>query len=72
MTDEPNDIDTVMSKDPLSMTDLDLKVVIAYYRNQRAYRENGGKAKKDAGPKTKLDLTALGLKVAGPDVKRRI
>lgn len=72
MTDEPNDIDTLMSKDPLELTKLDLDKIIAYNRNQRAAKEKGGKAAKDKGPSQKLDLTKLGLKVAAPDIKRKI
>lgn len=74
MTDEPNDIDLLMSLDPLEMSDLDIDKVIAYHRNQRAAREAGktGRAKKDSGPSTKLDLEKLGLKPAAPKITRRI
>lgn len=73
MSNEPNDIDLLMSRDPTEMTDADIDAIIAYNRNQRAARETGTtrKARKSAdGPA--LDLTKLGLKVAGPKINRRI
>lgn len=77
MTIKPptNDIDTIMSLDPLDMSKHDLDVIIQYHRNQRAAKESGGlrgRAKKDSGPSTKLDLEALGLKPATPKIDRRI
>lgn len=72
---KPNDIDILMALDPLDATDADIDAVILYNRNQRAKRESGAKgtrAKKDLGPQTKLDLTALGLKVAAPKIIRRV
>jgi hypothetical protein len=72
---EINDIDMLMSLDPLEMTKLDIDRVIAYHRNQRAAKEAGGKrskAKKDTGPSQKLDLEALGLKPAVPKINRRV
>jgi hypothetical protein len=69
-----NDIDTIMSLDPLDMSKADLDVIIAYHRNQRAAKEAGGgrRAKKDSGPSTKIDLEKLGLKPAAPKLVRRI
>lgn len=70
-----NDIDLLMSLDPLEYTEKDISVIIAYHRNQRALREAGkgkARAKKDSGPSTKIDLEALGLKVAAPKINRRI
>lgn len=74
MTDEPNDIDLLMSLDPLEMSKLDIDKVIQYHRNQRASREAGkvGRAKKDTGPSQKLDLEKLGLKPAAPALNRRV
>jgi hypothetical protein len=74
MTNTPNDIDLLMSADPLDMSDADIDAIIAYNRNQRAKREAApggkGRAKKDtAGPA--LDLAKLGLKVTKPGVERR-
>jgi len=74
-TNEPsNDIDLLMSKDPLDMSDLDIDAIIAYNRNQRAVKEAGGtrKARKAAGPSDKLDLGKLGLKPIAPKITRRI
>lgn len=72
MTNTTNDIDLLMSKDPLEMSKLDLDTIIAYNRNQRAAREAGGRSrtKKDSGPP--LDLEKLGLKIAKPKVERRM
>lgn len=56
-----DEIDTLMSKDPLEMTSNDLDAIIAYYRNRRA-AASGPKPKKDTGPGLKIDLQALGLK----------
>lgn len=70
-----NDIDLLMSLDPLNYSDSDIDVIIAYHRNHRAAREAGAKgsrAKKDTGPKQTIDLASLGLKPAAPTVKRRI
>lgn len=72
-TTEPNDIDLLMSKDPLDMSEADLDAIIAYNRNQRAARESGGsrKARKDSASPP-LDLAKLGLKITKPKVERRM
>lgn len=72
MTDDVNDIDFLMSLDPLELSKQDLDIIIAYHRNQRALREKGIKPKKDKGPANTIDLTALGLKPAAPKINRRI
>lgn len=72
MTDEVNDINLLMSLDPLELSKQDIDIIIAYHRNQRALREKGLKPTKDKGPKTTLDLTALGLRPAAPKINRRI
>ena len=73
MSDAPiNDIDFLMSLDPLELSKQDIDIIIAYHRNQRALREKGVKPKKDKGPSTTLDLVALGLKPAAPKLNRRI
>lgn len=73
MTDTPtNDIDLLMSLDPLELSKQDLECIIAYHRNQRALREKGVKPTKDKGPKSTLDLVALGLKPAAPKINRRV
>jgi hypothetical protein len=74
-TNNQNDIDLLMSLDPLEYTSKDIDVIIAYHRNQRAMRESGArgaKPKKDKGPTQALDLTKLGLKPVGPALKRRV
>jgi hypothetical protein len=73
MANEPqNDIDFLMSLDPLSLSKQDIDIIIAYHRNQRALREKGVKPKKDKGPSSTLDLVALGLKPAAPKINRRV
>lgn len=73
MADEPqNDIDFLMSLDPLELSKQDIDIIIAYHRNQRALREKGVKPKKDKGPASTLDLVALGLKPAAPKINRRV
>jgi hypothetical protein len=47
--DEPNDIDTLMSIDPLDLSTQDLDRIIAYQRKQRAAREAGVRTKKPRG-----------------------
>lgn len=72
---EANDIDLLMSLDPLQLSEQDLKAIIAYHRNQRALRESGARgsrAKKDTGPTAKIDLADLGLKPAAPKLVRRV
>jgi hypothetical protein len=73
MTTEPiNDIDFLMSLDPLELSKQDIDIIIAYHRNQRALREKGVKPKKDKGLSTAIDLIALGLKPAAPKINRRV
>lgn len=81
MTDpgELNDIDYLMSLDPMELSTKPdtpgrrrLDAIIAYHRNHRAQAEGGKKPKKDSGPSTKIDLTALGLKAAPVKITRRL
>lgn len=74
MANEPNDIDLLMSLDPLDMSKQDIDKIIAYHRNQRALKESGARtrAKKDTGPSQKIDLQKLGLVAAAPKIDRRI
>lgn len=72
MMTEPNDIDLLMSKDPLEMSKLDLDTIIAYNRNQRALREAGGRKSRKDSSSPPLDLEKLGLKIAKPKVERRM
>lgn len=62
MTDEPEtDLDTLMSQDPLSLSDQDIDRIIAYQRKMRGLREAGVRVKKPKieGTAPKLDLAAL-------------
>jgi hypothetical protein len=82
MTDELNDIDYLMTLDPMELSTTQgtpgrrkLDAIIAYHRNQRAKKElgtKGSKPKKNQGPKVTLDLEKLGLKPAVAPMKRRI
>ena len=69
-----NDIDLLMSKDPLDMSSLDIDAIIAYNRNQRAAKEAGGTraSRKSSTPAEKLDLGKLGLKPVVPKITRSI
>lgn len=77
MTDEPEtDLDTLMSQDPLSLSDQDLDRIIAYQRKMRGLREAGVKVKKpkETGAAPKLDLASLMAKPAkeSSSFKRRV
>ena len=52
-----NEIDELMSMDPLEMAAKDIDAIIAYHRKNRANAEAGIKPKKEAGPK--VSLTSL-------------
>lgn len=74
--DEPNDIDSLMALDPLSLSRQDLDRIIAYQRKQRAAREAGVRTKKPRGeapPAVALDQLLAGLPKApvGSTIKRR-
>lgn len=63
---EPSELDELMSRDPLEMTTEHIDKIIAYNRQDRARRAEGGKGKKkDLKDMTgqALDLAALGLTV---------
>lgn len=77
MTNTSTELDMLMSLDPLEMTREDIDAIISYQRNARAQREAGVKAKptKESGPKVKISLESLGLRVAAPTaapMKRRV
>lgn len=72
-----NEIDTLMDLDPLSLTSDNIDQIIAYHRNHRAQKaEGGGKVRKEAGPKLSLSGLIEGMTAAKPKqetvVKRRI
>lgn len=49
-----NDLDELMSRDPLSLSAQDIDNIIKYHRNQRARRAAGEKP-----TKPKIDLSAI-------------
>lgn len=77
MTEEPeSDLDTLMSQDPLSLSDQDLDRIIAYQRKMRGLREAGVRVRKpkETGIAPKLDLATLMAKPAkeSSSFKRRV
>lgn len=78
MTSEPEiDLDTLMSQDPLSLSDQDLDRIIQYQRKMRGLREAGVRTKKpkaEPGSAPKLDLAKLMAKPAkeSSSFKRRV
>lgn len=73
MTEPTNNIDELMSMDPLQMSAVDIDAIIAYHRRNRANAEAGVKPKKETGPSPKIDVAALGLSpvVTAEPIKRR-
>lgn len=75
-----NDIDLLMSIDPLDLTKSDLSAIILYHRNLRAEREagKGRAARAKVNPATKLDVAALMSSIVatisggGNAIKRRV
>jgi len=63
----PDELDELMSRDPMDLQSRDIDAIIAYQRKQRANREAGIKAPRPKrgvnpdAPKVSLDLSALGL-----------
>jgi hypothetical protein len=68
----PNEIDELMNLDPLDLSAQDIDAIVAFQRKARANFEAGVKPKKETGPKTKLDLTSMGLVKKLEPLKRRI
>lgn len=61
---EPIDLDQLMNRDPLELTDTDLDGIISFLRAQRAnyaQGENKKAGRKDAKPVVNLSLDDLGL-----------
>lgn len=52
MTDEPEDIDTLMVIDAMDLSKQDLAKIIAYQRKMRALREQGVKPKRQKDTST--------------------
>lgn len=75
--DTPDDIDALMSDDPLQLSRQDLDRIIAYQRKQRAAREAGVKTRKakmevPAGASLSELLATIPKPAAGPSqIKRR-
>ena len=63
-----NEIDRLMSLDPLNLSAQDLDQIIAWNRQALQAYESGAKPKKDYTP---IDLVALGLIKKIPPIKRR-
>ena len=66
-----NELDLLMSLDPLELSAQIIDEIIAYHRKARANYEAGIKPKKEKGPKVEIDLVALGLAPAPEPFKRR-
>ena len=69
-----SEIDELMDKDPLQLTDQDLTQIIAYQRKMRQAWESGVKPKKEEGPKVDLSSVMKKLIPAKPpeqQIKRR-
>jgi len=61
-----NDLDELMSRDPLDLSSQDIDAIIAYHRNQRARRASGEKPTKPAS--AGIDISAITNKLV-KDVK---
>lgn len=68
-----NELDELMTRDPLELSAQDIDGIIAYMRKQRANYESGVKPKKDKGPKADLSavIQALAPQAAPTVIKRR-
>lgn len=67
-----NDIDELMSRDPLKLSKQDIDAIIAYHRNQRTRKAAGEKVTK---PTVNIDFVLNKLQAKLPDtaqIKRRI
>ena len=65
-----NEIDRLMSLDPLALSAQDIDDIIAYQRKARAAYDSGAKPKKGASAPT-ITLADLGLKKKAPEPVRR-
>jgi hypothetical protein len=61
-----NDLDELMSRDPLDLSSTDIDQIIDYHRRQRARRASGEKPQKPAGPS--VDISHITKKLI-KDVK---
>ena len=61
------DLDDLMSRDPLNLSDQDIAEIIAYHRNQRARKASGERPTKTAS--ASIDISSLAKKlVKAPSV----
>jgi hypothetical protein len=65
----PNEIDLLMSLDPLELSAQNIDDIILYNRKQRLAYQSGVKPKK--GSSEPINLEALGLVKKGPEIKKR-
>lgn len=56
-----SDINDLMDRDPLELSEQDIDAIIAYQRKMRGLAESGKRPKKEAGPTKKLSLLDLGI-----------
>jgi hypothetical protein len=64
-----NELDELMNKDPLDLTQEDLQAIVNYHRRQRMIIAKGGKVTTEAKPT--IDLETLGLIPKQPSINRR-
>lgn len=68
-----NDIDILMSEDPLNLTKEDIDSIITFHRQRRHDFEGGVKPKPERNkPQVKISLQDLGLLPPPEPIKRRI
>ncbi len=67
-----NDLDELMSRDPLELSAQDIDAIIAYQRKSRAQWTSGVKPKKETPASQKVDLVELGLVAKPEGIRRRI
>ena len=65
-----NELDRLMSLDPLELSSQDIDAIILYHRRARLSAESGAKPKR-GGTVEKVDLAAIGLGSKKPEIKRR-
>ena len=62
-TDDPIDLDTLMSRDPTTLTRDDISAIIAYHRQARARRASGEKPPRSKSNPAALDLSTISAKL---------
>ncbi len=66
-----NDLDELMSRDPLSLSTQDIDQIIEYHRRQRARRASGEKAPKPTAVDISSVMKSLKPKAPVTEIKRR-